>query len=84
MAFTRLVNTENLDLRLGHGPAEVLQSGDMVVGCDDDDGVRLALDTGFETVEELLSFSRDGRNYNCHVTGEESRSFRDRYRWEGP
>lgn len=84
MAFTRFVNAKNLDLRLGYGPAEVLKTGDMVVGCDDDDGARLTLDAGLETVKELLTFSRNGRNYDCHVTGKNSRSFRERYRWERP
>ena len=84
MTFTRLVDAENLDPRLGYGPAELLKMGDMVVGRDDDDSVRIALDAGFDTVKEIVTFSCDGRDYNCHVIGEESRSFRERYRREGP
>ena len=56
----------------------------MVVGCHDDNGVRLALNAGSETVKEIFAFSCDGRHYNRHITREESRSFRKRYRREGP
>lgn len=84
MSFTRPFNAENLDLRLGYGTAEILKTPDMIVCCDDDDGARFALDAGFQTVDEILTFSRDGRDHNCHVTGEQSRSFGEWYRREGP
>ena len=84
MALARSLNAENLDRRLRHVSAEVPKLGDMAVGCDDDDGVRLALDAGFETVEKPVTFSCDGRNDDCHVAGKEGRSRSKWDRREGP